>query len=262
MSDQSVIISKSEENPAIAIVKINRPKQYNSLTVDVLDGLIDAAEKIAIDESIRAVILTGEGGFFSSGADFSLFAGAMNEKSTTKSRIVGAKGAKMCDAWEALPQPTFVAVEGGVVGGALAVAMACDFRIMSKEAYAYVSEVKMGVTFGWGSLPRLTNLVGAAKAKYISIFCEKHNADECKDWGLVDFVSDDGNALKEALTLATNAAAFPALPVQLIKRGVNISVNAIAKASFYADMEDLLLCMKDEEATIYRTQTIKKLQGK
>ena len=68
--------------------------------------------------------------------------------------------------------------------------------------------------------------------------------------------------MKEALTLATNAAAFPALPDQLIKRGVNISVNAIAKASGYADMEDLLLCMKDEEATIYRTQTIKKLQGK
>ena len=262
MSEQSVIISRAEDNPAIAIVKINRPKHYNSLTVEVLEGLIDAAETIAADESVRAAILTGEGGFFSSGADFSLFSGALSEKNTTKSRIIGVKGAKMCDAWEAMPQPTFVAVEGGVVGGALAVAMACDFRVMSRDAYAYVPEVKMGVTFGWGSLPRLTNLVGAAKAKYMSIFCEKHSADECKEWGLVDFVTDNETTLQKAMTLAQKVVKFPTLPVQLIKRGVNVSANAIAKASGYADLEDLLLCMKDEEASIYRMETIKKLQEK
>jgi hypothetical protein len=62
--------------------------------------------------------------------------------------------------------------------------------------------------------------------------------------------------------MAIKIAEFPTLPVQLIKRGVNVSANAIAKASGYADMEDLLLCMKDEEASIYRMETIKKLQGK
>ena len=120
----------------------------------------------------------------------------------------------------------------------------------------------MGVTFGWGSLPRLTNLVGAAKAKYMSIFCEKHSADECKEWGLVDFVTDNETTLQKAMTLAQKVVKFPTLPVQLIKRGVNVSANAIAKASGYADLEDLLLCMKDEEASIYRIETIKKLQEK
>ena len=262
MKDQSVTVTIPEKNSNVAIVKINRPKQFNSITVDVLDGMISAAEEISADNNIRAVILTGEGSFFSSGADFSLFADAMAQKNTNSSRIVGSKGGKMCDAWEALPQPTICAIEGGIVGGGLALGMACDWRVMGKSAYAYVPEVKMGVNFGWGSLPRLTNLVGAPKAKYMSILCEKHGADECIEWGLVDFAVEDGDALNHAMELAAKIAEFPALPVQLIKRGVNVSANAIARASGYADLEDLLLCMKDEEASIYRMETIKKLQGK
>ncbi|MCC3860353.1 enoyl-CoA hydratase/isomerase family protein [Pseudemcibacter aquimaris] len=262
MSEQAVKIAISDDNPGIAIVSFNRPDQFNSITIDVLDGMIQAAEQIAADQNIRAVILTGEGQFFSSGADFSLFAGAMAEKDTTKSRFLGGKGAKMCDVWEALPQPTICAIEGGVVGGGLALAMACDWRIMGASSYAYVPEVKMGVNFGWGSLPRLTGLVGAPKAKYMSILCEKHGVDECLEWGLADFKSDDGGALSKAMELAGKIAEFPALPVQLIKRGVNIRAGAIAKVSGYADTEDLLLCMKDEEAGLYRMETIKKLQGK
>lgn len=262
MSEQAVKISQLDDHPGIIVVSINRPKQFNSITVDVLDGLTATADAIASDPDVRAVILTGEDTFFSSGADFSLFASAMKEKNTTKSRVIGAKGAKMCDAWEALPQPTICAIEGGIVGGGLALGMACDWRVMGKSSYAYVPEVKMGVNFGWGSLPRLTNLVGAPKAKYMSILCEKHGADECLDWGLADFVVDDGKALDKALEMAIKIAEFPSLPVQLIKRGVNTSANAISKASGYADMEDLLLCIKDEEAGIYRMETIKKLKGK
>ncbi|MDG1996388.1 MAG: enoyl-CoA hydratase/isomerase family protein [Emcibacteraceae bacterium] len=257
MSDDVVEINITG---SVAVVSINRPKQFNSLTVETLEGLTSAAENIACNSDIRAVVLAGEGAFFSSGADFSLFASAMTEKNTAKSRMTGSKGNKMCDAWEALPQPTIVAIEGGVVGGALALAMACDWRVMGQSAYAYVPEVKMGVNFGWGSLPRLTGLIGAPKAKLMSIMCDKHVSGECLDWGLCDFVVDDGLVLDKAMELAVKAAAFPALPVQLIKRGVNISANAIAKASGYADLEDLLLCMNDEEASIYRMETIKKLQ--
>lgn len=262
MKDQSVTITISEKSSGVAIVKINRPKQFNSITVDVLDGMISTAEEISADNNIRAVILTGEGSFFSSGADFSLFADAMAQKNTNSSRIVGSKGRKMCDAWEAMPQPTICAIEGGVVGGGLALAMACDWRVMGKSSYAYVPEVKMGVNFGWGSLPRLTNLIGAPKAKYMSILCEKHSAGECIEWGLADFEVDDGDALNHAIELAAKISEFPSLPVQLIKRGVNVNANAIARATGYADLEDLLLCMKDEEASIYRMETIKKLQGK
>jgi enoyl-CoA hydratase/carnithine racemase len=262
LSEQAIKISQLDDHPSIVIVSINRPKQFNSITIVVMDELIAMADAIAVDPDVRAVILTGEDTFFSSGADFSILASTMKEKNTTKSSAIGAKGARMCEAWENLPQPTIVAIEGGIVGGGLALGMACDWRIMGKSSYAYVPEVKMGVNFGWGSLPRLTNLVGAPKAKYMSIMCEKHGAEECLNWGLADFVVDDGKALDQALEMAIKIAEFPTLPVQLIKRGVNVSANAIAKASGYADMEDLLLCMKDEEASIYRMETIKKLQGK
>lgn len=262
MVNQAVKMKTIEDNPHIAIVSINRPESYNSITVDVLEGLIIAADKIAEDTSIRAVILTGKGGYFSSGADFSIFASAMGERDTNQARIVGSKGSRACKAWEDLPQPTIVAIEGGVVGGGLAVAMACDWRVMGENAYAYVPEVKVGVNFGWGSLPRLTSLVGAPKAKLMSILCHKHKAAECADWGLVDYVTGDGGTMEKALELAAEISELPRLPVQLIKRGVNVSANALAAASGYGDLEDLLLCMKDEEATKYRMETIHKIQNK
>ena len=201
MVNQAVKMKTMEDNPHIAIVSINRPENYNSITVEVLEELIAAAEKIAEDTSIRAVVLTGEGGYFSSGADFSLFASAMGERDTNQARIIGRKGSRACQAWEDLPQPTIAAIEGGVVGGGLAVAMACDWRVMADNSYAYVPEVKVGVNFGWGSLPRLTNLVGGPKAKLMSILCHKHKADECADWGLADYVTDDCGAVDKALEI-------------------------------------------------------------
>lgn len=261
MVNQAVKIKTMDDNPHIAVVSINRPKNYNSITVEVLEGLIAAAEKIGDDGQIRAVILTGEGGYFSSGADFSLFASAMGERDTNQARISGNKGARACKAWEDLPQPTIAAIEGGVVGGGLAIAMACDWRVMGENSYAYVPEVKVGVNFGWGSLPRLTNLVGGPKAKLMSILCHKHKAPECSAWGLADFVTGDGATMDQALELATEISKLPRLPVQLIKRGVNVSANALAAASGYGDLEDLLLCMKDEEATKYRMETIQKIQN-
>ena len=262
MENQVVKLDIMKDNPQIAIVTLNRPKNFNSITVEILDGLLNVADKIAADSTIRAVILTGEGSFFSSGADFSLFASAMNETDTTKGRIIGAKGANVCKAWEALPQVTIVAIEGGVVGGALAIAMACDWRVMAQNSYAYVPEVKVGVNFGWGALPRLTGLVGAPKAKLMSILCHKHGAEQCESWGLADYVSENGGAMAMAIEIAQEIAELPSLPVQLIKRGVNVSANALAAASGYADLEDLLLCMRDDEATKYRMKTIQKIQRK
>ncbi|MBT5073885.1 MAG: enoyl-CoA hydratase/isomerase family protein [Kordiimonadaceae bacterium] len=262
MVNQVVKISHSETNPHIAVVSINRPENYNSLTAEVMDGLKEAAEKISMDSDIRAVILTGEGGYFCSGADFSVLQAIQNENDTNKTRVMGAKAANVCVAWEAVNQPTIAAIEGGVVGGGLAVAMACDFRVMAEGSYAYVPEVKVGLNFGMGSLPRLTRLVGPAKAKLMSIFCYQHKAEECKKWGLADYVTENGKSMDKALEMAEEIAAFPRLPVQLIKRGVNVAANALNPATGYADTEDLILCAKDEEATKYRNETIKSIKKK
>ena len=70
MSEQAIKISQLDDHPSIVIVSINRPKQFNSITIVVMDELIAMADAIAVDPDGRAVILTGEDTFFSSGADF------------------------------------------------------------------------------------------------------------------------------------------------------------------------------------------------
>lgn len=260
MVNNVVKINYSKTNPEIAIISINRPEKHNSLTAEVLSGLKDAANMIGENSKIRVVILTGEGKYFSSGADFSILMALQNEKDINETRVIAAKVSSVCDAWEAISQPTIVAIEGGAVGGGLALALACDWRVMAINAYAYVPEVKVGLNFGMGALPRLTRLVGPAKAKLMSIFCHQHKADECLDWGLADYLTEDGKALDKALSLAEEIAAFPRLPVQLIKRGVNVAANALNSAASYADKDDLILCSMDEESSRYRARTIEQIK--
>ncbi|MBT5187282.1 MAG: enoyl-CoA hydratase/isomerase family protein [Kordiimonadaceae bacterium] len=260
MVNKVVKVSYAEPNNQIAIVTLNRPENYNSLTVDVLDGLIEAAGVISTNSQVKAVILTGAGKFFSSGADFSIFEAAKNDDDVNNARRIGAKGSEVGRAWEAMPQPTIAAIEGGVVGGALGIAMALDWRVMGKGSYAYVSEVLVGVNFGWGSLPRLNNLVGPAKAKLMSIFCKKHKADECLAWGLADYVTDNGATMDKAMEMAEEICALPRLPVQLIKRGINATANVTNTATSFADLEDLLLCFTDQEANQFREQTLKSIK--
>ncbi len=247
-------------NDAVAILSINRPAQKNAISDGVISGLSAAVAELRNDVSVKAVILTGEGGFFSAGADLSLFdeIGEVSDVNVVARSLEG--GGRLCTEIEKLPQPTIAAIEGGAVGGGLAMAVSCDWRVMASNAFAYVPEAKLGLNYGWNTLPRLNRLIGPARAKTLSILCRRHSAQECQSWGLADQVAEPGKALDAALKLAEEVCALPRLAVQMIKKSINGHATAFGENASFSDMDMMLVCMTDPEGTEAR-EALKKARA-
>jgi enoyl-CoA hydratase/carnithine racemase len=134
------------------------------------------------------------------------------------------------------------------VGAGVALPLACDWRVMGESCYLYVPEVKIGLNLQWGALPRLINLVGPARAKRICILCEKMDAQTALDWGLVEEVAPDGEALDVALGLARTAADMPAVAVSMVKEAVNATATALNRTASFADADQSQLTSTSQDA--------------
>jgi enoyl-CoA hydratase/carnithine racemase len=162
-------------------------------------------------------------------------------------RIMLKTGPRICRAWEELDPLTIVAIEGWCVGGGVALAVSCDLRIVGESGHLYVPEVERGFNMSWGSVPRITNLVGPAKAKRIIVLAEKLDAARAADWGLADESVPAGTAVEAALEMARRAASLPPNGVRLCKAAINAHVNALNATASHADMDQFALTQTSED---------------
>jgi len=210
--------------PRILSVTIKNYKKRNALSDSIKIELEKLALELRDNTEIIAIILSGEKGVFSSGND-------LNEKNAfgegldlLKARQQNRLGLRMCDAWTNLPQITVASIEGDCIGGGVSLALSCDFRFCSENAYFFAPEVDIGITYSWGSIPKLVSLVGPAKAKIITIACKKIDAKTALNWGLCEEIAKDpfgtGTRIAFDVSLPSNAGiafatALPA-PVSVI----------------------------------------------
>ena len=222
----------------VANVSFNSGKRSNLLSLDVIRQLTDTAEKLAHNKKLMAVILSGGHQNFSFGFD-------LKDKEFLKLEKLGFEenreyfrlGKIMCDAWETLSCLTICEIRGWCVGGGVALATSCDLRLAETAAKFYVPEVERGLNMSWGSVPRLTALLGPAKTKRLLLLAEKINAATAKEWGLIDSYLSPSNLNLESIKLAKKAAEMPRLPFILTKESVNNHSNAIARATTYNDQD-------------------------
>ncbi len=125
----------------------------------------------------------------------------------------------MCDAWTNIPQITIASIEGPCIGGAISLALSCDFRYCSKDAFFYAPEVDLGIPYAWGTLPKLVSLIGPAKAKLIGLACKKLTSKEILDWGLCEVVVND--PMKNAVEFSKELLKKPKIPQQMVKESIN-----------------------------------------
>lgn len=226
-----------EQDGKIATVTFDRGGSLNAFNQDLILELTDVARRFQADTKTQAVVLTGSHKAFSAGIDLKDPKTWDDAGDDVVLRERFYRGVRLCEAWEAMPQVTIAAMEGLAVGAGCAIALACDWRVLGKGAYLYVPEVKIGLNLQWGALPRLITLVGPARTKRIVILCEKMQAPQALEWGLVDELAEDGGAVAKAQELAGVAASMPAATVRMVKEAVNATATALHKATGFADAD-------------------------
>jgi len=231
-----------EAAAGIATVRLNRPKARNALSLEAMRELTEVARALKPRTDIHAVILTGADEYFSAGADLADPERADEAGMTLLERRERVLvGPDMCDAWEALEQVTICALEGYCIGGGVALAVACDFRVAGEGASLRLPEVALGINMSWHSLPRITALVGPARAKRFTIFCEALDAGTAAAWGMVDEVTPRGGALGLAREWAAKITKLPPIPVRMSKQAINEAALAHARGTIFMDRDQFLL---------------------
>lgn len=237
-----------ERRGRIAIVAIDRGDGRNPLSYAVMKRLTRVALELAEDDALSAVVLTGTDTVFTVGFDLK---DPLRQKLATAGvgeRLATAKvGQKLCRAWAALEPLTIVAVEGHCIGGGVALSVACDLIVAGAGARFLVPEIERGMNMSWQSVPRITNLVGPARAKRICILAEPVDVATGLDWGLVQYAAEAGGARAKALEVAERAAAKPPIPVRMIKRGVEAYASALAHATSQMDADQYALATLSDD---------------
>ncbi len=173
----------------VATLTLNRPDRRNALSDELLAQLAEACAALHHDPAIRVVVLTGTPPVFSAGAD----TGRRSSMSLEEQRAAfqGRRSnflplfVQVADTLEALPQPTIAMINGHAVGGAWALALACDFRFAADTAQFWIPEVDLGVPLATELTARFLRLIGPAPTKEITMEGRRYTAEEARAFGLV-----------------------------------------------------------------------------
>jgi enoyl-CoA hydratase len=229
-----------ERENRVAVVRFDAKDRANALSVDTLRGLLAVARSFETEHGLSAVVLAGAREQFTLGFDLrdaSRSAGL----GLAERRELQALGPRVCAAWEGIEALTVAAIEGWCVGGGVALTAALDLRVAGEGARFYVPEIERGMNMSWGSVPRIVNLVGPARAKQMIVLAERVELDQAEQWGFVQYRTAKGAAMEQAMALARRAAALPPVPVRMAKAGINAHANSLASASAALDRDQFLL---------------------
>jgi enoyl-CoA hydratase len=176
-----------EEHGAHAVIRINRPRQKNSLSAATLSILDRAFSTLSARDDISSVIFTGTGDTFASGADIR----ELQALTPQSAREFAERGQKLFQRIADSSKLSIAAVNGFCMGGGLDLALSCRVRVASHAAVFAHPGARLGIITGWGGTQRLPRLVGAARALEIFTTARRLNADEALAIGLVNCLHTD-----------------------------------------------------------------------
>ena len=218
-----VLETSFESDGRIAVLTLDRPDARNALSIELCDAITESMEKFDADADVRAIVLTGRGKVFCSGADFSALAGA------------GALDflpafERMLERVASVKQPTIAAIHGAALGGGLQLATVCDFRIAASDAKLGIPASRIGIVVNFENVQRLVLLAGPSVAKEVLLTGRTFVADSSIGERLVTNTVDARAVMDEALSLADEIADSAPLSVQGSKRSILQVIEHLAGA--------------------------------
>ena len=216
-----------------AVITINNPPA-NTWDAESLIGLRQIVSELNANRDIYALVITGSGDkFFSAGADLKMF--ASGDKAVAQD--IGLKFGQAFEALADFRGVSIAAVNGFAMGGGLECAMACDIRIVERQAKLALPEAKVGLLPCAGGTQRLTALVGPGWAKRMILCGERIDAETAQRIGLAEEVVDSGEAKSAAMNLAASVAAQSPVAVSFCKELIHEARDVVMPKGLILERE-------------------------
>lgn len=201
----------------IATITLNRPERLNAMPPQMADEIADALDHL---DGARALLITGEGRAFCSGADLQARGGAAAIGASGPHGALTRSYNPTMVKLSKLNVPIITAVNGPAAGVGCSLALCSDFAIASKSAYFLQAFVNIGLVPDGGASWMLPRLIGKARATQMMLLGEKISGDQAADWGLIYKCVEDGDLMTEARALATKLANGPSLAIGIMRQNI------------------------------------------
>ncbi len=206
-----------QQRASVTVVTIDRPEVRNAVDGPTAGALADAFRSFAEDDSQLVAVLTGSDGTFCAGADLK----AMANEPERANRIDPEGDAPMGPTRMVIDKPVIAAIEGHAVAGGMELLLWCDLRVASSDATFGFYDRRWGVPLIDGGTIRLPRLIGQSRALDMILTGRAVGGIEAHEIGLVNRLTEPGQALPEAIALAEDLARFPQAVMRADRRSLH-----------------------------------------
>ncbi|MGF7147781.1 2-(1,2-epoxy-1,2-dihydrophenyl)acetyl-CoA isomerase [Sphingomonas zeicaulis] len=217
MSDALILYAVADD---IATIRLNRPDRLNAITPDLLDDLRRGFQR-AVSDGARAVLITGEGRAFCSGAEL----GDITTGIPDLGQLLETHYHPLVELMASLPIPIVSAINGPAAGAGASLALSGDIIVMARSAYLLLAFANIGLVPDAGATWLIAKGAGRAKVLEMALLGERMSAEDARDAGLVTRVVDDEALLETAQALAAKLAAMPTLALGMIRKQVGVALD-------------------------------------
>lgn len=225
----------------IALIELNRPKELNALSRQVMLEIRDTLKALDDDDNVRVIILTGGEKVFAAGADIKQMADA------TAIDMLNIDQFSTWDQIKKTRKPIIAAVSGFALGGGCELAMTCDMIIATETAKFGQPEIKIGTMPGAGGTQRLTRTIGKVRAMEMVLTGKFISAEEALQYGLVNRIVPAELMMHETLGLAKQIAAQSPVAIKLAKEAVNQAFNSTLDEGLMFERKNFYLTFASED---------------
>ena len=205
MSEQADLLLVDRDG-AVATLTLNRPKQLNALSVQLRVDIVRTIRELSASSDVRAIVLTGNGRAFSAGVDLKEAGQKGFSLGVGERKAEPLPDMDMASAFAACPWPVIGAINGFAITGGFELALMCDVLLASTEAKFADTHSRVGLMPVWGLSQKLPRIIGASRAKELSLTGNYLDAETAERWGLVNRVYAPEALMPAALKLAHEMA--------------------------------------------------------
>ncbi|KAL2835980.1 ClpP/crotonase-like domain-containing protein [Aspergillus pseudoustus] len=228
----AVLVLVETPLPGVHVCRLNRPAKRNALSQDLIGQLLLQVRVADQNQEVSSIIITGSSDFFSAGADIKEIS-QLDGESAHRRRYLE----DLCNGLRNVRKPVIAAVEGKALGGGFELALMADLIVATPAVEFGLPEVTLGLIPGAGGTQRLTSAVGKYRAMKMILLNEPLSGTEAFNHGLVSTLTEPGQALEGALSLAKRLAAQSPSAIRLAKEAIcradNMGQDELLERSLY-----------------------------